>query len=80
MNLEVSLAVVMLLSFGLLALFPWLARAATARWQTWRLYRPWNRPRRFDRNLIVIGAGAAGLVTAIAGLRRLRLRAGRPGV
>lgn len=54
----------LLLSFALLALFPWLARAATARLATWRLYRPWNRPRRFDRNLIVIGAGAAGLVTA----------------
>ena len=27
----------------------------------------WVRPRRFDRNLIVIGAGAAGLVTAYIG-------------
>lgn len=27
----------------------------------------WGRPRRFDRNLIVIGAGAAGLVTAYIG-------------
>ncbi|MEX1316981.1 MAG: FAD-dependent oxidoreductase [Synechococcaceae cyanobacterium] len=51
-------------SLLLLALFPWLAKAATRRWQTWRLYRPWRRPRRFDRNLIVIGAGAAGLVTS----------------
>ena len=51
-------------SLLLLALFPWLAKAATRRWQTWRLYRPWQRPRRFDRNLIVIGAGAAGLVTS----------------
>ncbi|MFO7629899.1 MAG: FAD-dependent oxidoreductase [Prochlorococcaceae cyanobacterium] len=51
-------------SLLLLALFPWLAKAATRRWQIWRLYRPWQRPRRFDRNLIVIGAGAAGLVTA----------------
>ncbi len=51
-------------SLLLLALFPWLAKAATRRWQTWRLYRPWRRPRHFDRNLIVIGAGAAGLVTS----------------
>ncbi len=51
-------------SLLLLALFPWLAKAATRRWQIWRLYRPWRRPRRFDRNLIVIGAGAAGLVTS----------------
>ncbi|MFQ6537893.1 MULTISPECIES: FAD-dependent oxidoreductase [Aphanothece] len=54
----------LLLSFALLAAFPWLARAATSRWATWRLYRRWSRPRRFDRNLIVIGAGAAGLVTS----------------
>ncbi|MCP9785702.1 FAD-dependent oxidoreductase [Cyanobium sp. N5-Cardenillas] len=51
-------------SLLLLALFPWLTKAALARWQTWRLYSPWQRPRRFDRNLIVIGAGAAGLVTS----------------
>jgi pyruvate/2-oxoglutarate dehydrogenase complex dihydrolipoamide dehydrogenase (E3) component/uncharacterized membrane protein YdjX (TVP38/TMEM64 family) len=51
-------------SLLLLALFPWLAKAATRRWQIWRLYRPWQRPRHFDRNLIVIGAGAAGLVTS----------------
>ncbi|SBO43377.1 FAD-dependent oxidoreductase [Cyanobium sp. NIES-981] len=54
----------LLLSFGLLAAFPWLARAATGRLATWRLYRRWSRPRRFDRNLIVIGAGAAGLVSS----------------
>jgi len=51
-------------SLLLLALFPWLAKAATRRWQIWRLYRPWQHPRHFDRNLIVIGAGAAGLVTS----------------
>jgi pyruvate/2-oxoglutarate dehydrogenase complex dihydrolipoamide dehydrogenase (E3) component len=34
------------------------------RWKLWRRYRPWSRPRRYDRNVIVIGAGAAGLVAA----------------
>lgn len=29
-----------------------------------RLYARWKRPRQFDRNLIVIGGGAAGLVAA----------------
>ena len=56
-------------SLLLLALFPWLAKAATRRWQIWRLYRPWQRPRHFDRNLIVIGAGAAGLVTSYIAAR-----------
>jgi pyruvate/2-oxoglutarate dehydrogenase complex dihydrolipoamide dehydrogenase (E3) component/uncharacterized membrane protein YdjX (TVP38/TMEM64 family) len=53
-------------AFVLLGLFPWAARFLVARVQAWRVYRPWasRRPRRFDRNLIVIGAGSAGLVTA----------------
>jgi len=33
----------------------------------------WSRPRRFDRNLVVIGAGSAGLVSAYVGAA---LRAG----
>jgi pyruvate/2-oxoglutarate dehydrogenase complex dihydrolipoamide dehydrogenase (E3) component len=32
--------------------------------QARRVYRPYRRPRRFDRNLIVIGAGSAGLVAS----------------
>jgi pyruvate/2-oxoglutarate dehydrogenase complex dihydrolipoamide dehydrogenase (E3) component/uncharacterized membrane protein YdjX (TVP38/TMEM64 family) len=53
-------------SFVLLAAFPWLARAAVRLVQRRRVYRRWRgqRPRRFDRNLVVIGAGAAGLVSA----------------
>jgi pyruvate/2-oxoglutarate dehydrogenase complex dihydrolipoamide dehydrogenase (E3) component len=54
-------------SFVLLGLFPLLAKAAVAWWKRRRVYRSWRRPRRFDRNLIVIGAGAGGLVTALIG-------------
>lgn len=54
----------LLLSFALLAAFPWLARRALTAYSRHRLYRRWRRPRRFDRNLVVIGAGAAGLVSA----------------
>jgi Pyruvate/2-oxoglutarate dehydrogenase complex, dihydrolipoamide dehydrogenase (E3) component, and related enzymes len=44
---------------------PARAAAAAARW-TDRIGRlkHWKKPRRFERNLIVIGAGAGGLVTA----------------
>ncbi len=63
-GLEGILTPPLLLSLVLLGAFPWLARLGLAGWQRWRLYRPWSRPARFDRNLIVIGAGAAGLVTA----------------
>jgi pyruvate/2-oxoglutarate dehydrogenase complex dihydrolipoamide dehydrogenase (E3) component/uncharacterized membrane protein YdjX (TVP38/TMEM64 family) len=54
-------------SFVLLGLFPLVAKALIAWWRRRRVYRGWRRPRRFDRNLIVIGAGAGGLVTALIG-------------
>jgi pyruvate/2-oxoglutarate dehydrogenase complex dihydrolipoamide dehydrogenase (E3) component/uncharacterized membrane protein YdjX (TVP38/TMEM64 family) len=55
-----------LASFVLLAAFPWAARAVIAAVQRAKVYRRWraDKPRRFDRNLVVIGAGAAGLVSA----------------
>lgn len=51
---------------ALLALgaFPWIARWGAGWLRLRRLRAPWPRPRRFDRNLVVIGAGAAGLVAA----------------
>src|SRR5690606_38855256 len=50
--------------FVLLGLFPWLARGILAPLQRAKIYRGWNKPRHFDRNLIVIGAGSGGLVSA----------------
>ena len=52
------------LSFVLLALVPFAGRGIVRVAQARRVYRGWNRPKRFDRNLIVIGAGSAGLVAA----------------
>ncbi|HYG31156.1 MAG TPA: FAD-dependent oxidoreductase [Allosphingosinicella sp.] len=54
----------LLASLVALGLFPLIARWAVARWRRRRAYKGWTRPKRFDRNLIVIGAGAGGLVTA----------------
>ncbi|MDE1953550.1 MAG: FAD-dependent oxidoreductase [Betaproteobacteria bacterium] len=54
----------LLLSFTLLGLFPLVAKVVLARLRARRLYKPWSRPRRFDHNLVVIGGGAAGLVSA----------------
>ncbi|SDY94371.1 FAD-dependent oxidoreductase [Nitrosomonas halophila] len=54
----------LLASFLLLAGFPWLARWGIGYLQQRRRYARWPKPQHFDRNLIVIGAGAAGLVTA----------------
>ena len=54
----------LLLSFALLGVFPLLARKVVALVKARRVYAPWPRPKRFDRNLVVIGAGSAGLVSA----------------
>ena len=51
-------------SFVLLGLFPLIAKFVVGGLRRRRIYKRWTRPRRFDRNLIVIGAGAGGLVTA----------------
>ncbi|MFO1421626.1 MAG: FAD-dependent oxidoreductase [Candidatus Competibacteraceae bacterium] len=54
----------LLISFALLGVFPWIARKIVAVVKTRRVYAQWPKPKRFDRNLVVIGAGSAGLVTA----------------
>lgn len=51
-------------SFVLLGVFPWLARALASWLKKRRALRGFKKPKRFDRNLIVIGAGSAGLVSA----------------
>lgn len=52
------------ISFVLLGVFPLIAKFILARIQTMRVYKRWQKPKKFDRNMIVIGAGAAGLVSA----------------
>ena len=54
----------LLLSFVALGLLPWIGKLVMGWIRRARVYRGWQRPRRFDRNLIVIGAGSAGLVSA----------------
>jgi pyruvate/2-oxoglutarate dehydrogenase complex dihydrolipoamide dehydrogenase (E3) component/uncharacterized membrane protein YdjX (TVP38/TMEM64 family) len=51
-------------SLALLGVFPWLAKGVVAWLQRRKLYARWPRPARFDRNLVVIGGGAGGLVSA----------------
>ncbi|MGD2140613.1 MAG: FAD-dependent oxidoreductase [Burkholderiales bacterium] len=51
-------------SFTLLGLFPLITRKVVDGIKARRVYARWQKPARFDRNVIVIGAGSAGLVTA----------------
>ena len=51
-------------SFALLGIFPLVAKRIVAFIQAKKVYAGWKKPTRFDYNLVVIGAGAAGLVSS----------------
>ena len=51
-------------SLVLLGVFPLMAKVMVDVLQRRKLYARWPRPARFDRNLVVIGAGAGGLMSA----------------
>ncbi|MEQ1531802.1 MAG: FAD-dependent oxidoreductase, partial [Methylococcales bacterium] len=54
----------LLLSFALLGVFPLLAKQVTAAISAQKIYKPWPKPSTFDNNIVVIGAGSGGLVSA----------------
>jgi pyruvate/2-oxoglutarate dehydrogenase complex dihydrolipoamide dehydrogenase (E3) component/uncharacterized membrane protein YdjX (TVP38/TMEM64 family) len=56
----------LLLSFVLLGVFPLVAKKIVDTIKARKVYAKWAhlKPKSFDRNLVVIGAGAAGLVTS----------------
>lgn len=61
-------------AFVLLAIFPFIGRAGARIVKSVIALRGWEKPKRFDRNVIVIGAGSAGLVCAyIAATVRARV-------
>ncbi len=54
----------LLLSFALLGLFPLIAKFVVGFIRRRRVYAGWKKPDHFDYNLLVIGGGSAGLVSA----------------
>ena len=64
-SLSGLVSVNILLSLALLGILPWLARGLLALLRPARTPRHFTRPRRFDANVVVIGAGSAGLVSSI---------------
>ena len=54
-------------SFVLLGVFPLLARKIVEAIHSNKVFAGWKKPARFERNIVVIGGGSAGLVTAYIG-------------
>ena len=51
-------------SFALLAIFPLIAKKVLDWYKARQVYKGWDKPKSFDRNMVVIGAGAGGLVSS----------------
>ncbi len=54
----------MISTLVLLAVFPLLATRLLTSYKARQAYRGWQRPKRFERNLVVVGGGTGGLSTA----------------
>jgi pyruvate/2-oxoglutarate dehydrogenase complex dihydrolipoamide dehydrogenase (E3) component/uncharacterized membrane protein YdjX (TVP38/TMEM64 family) len=63
-SLRGILSPALIASFVLLGVLPLIARKVVEVIRSRKVYGRWKRPARFDRNMVVIGGGSAGLVSA----------------
>lgn len=63
-SLEGILAPEFIIAFSLLGVVPLIVKRLVDAWRQRRLYAGFEKPTHFEQNLVVIGAGAAGLVSA----------------
>ncbi|MDA0237773.1 MAG: FAD-dependent oxidoreductase, partial [Proteobacteria bacterium] len=61
------LSINLIISLCILGLFPIAAKVLSDLMNRHRVYARWSKPKHFDYNLIVIGGGAAGLVSSYVG-------------
>src|SRR5688572_29583273 len=54
----------LIFAFVLLGIFPLIAKKVLDTLKARKVYAEWKRPVSYDRNVVVIGAGSAGLVTS----------------
>jgi len=55
----------LLLSFAALGLTPWIGKWIMGVIKRRKVYARFTKPKKYDRNMVVIGAGAAGLVSSL---------------
>lgn len=63
-NLQSLISFKLLGSFLLLGAFPFIAKKIVKSFKKYKIYSAFKKPKKFDFNMIVIGGGSAGLVTA----------------
>jgi pyruvate/2-oxoglutarate dehydrogenase complex dihydrolipoamide dehydrogenase (E3) component/uncharacterized membrane protein YdjX (TVP38/TMEM64 family) len=61
---ELRISIELVVAFTILGIFPLVAKRVIDAIKARKVYENWEPPERFDRNLVVIGAGSAGLVSA----------------
>lgn len=66
-SLQDILSPALIFSFVLLGVFPLIAKTFVSVIKGRRIYSNWPRPKKFDYNMVVIGAGSAGLVASYIG-------------
>jgi len=66
-SIQDILSPALIFSFVLLGVFPLIAKAFIALVKKRRVYAGWPKPKKFDYNMVVIGAGSAGLVASFIG-------------
>ncbi len=63
-SLKGILSLDLIISFSLLGLLPIVSKKTIEFIKSKKVYKNFNRPKKFDYNMVVIGAGAGGLVTS----------------
>ena len=61
---EFKIGAGLIAAFVLLGIFPLIAKKVLDALKARKVYARWQRPARYDRNVVVIGGGSAGLVTS----------------
>jgi dihydrolipoamide dehydrogenase len=61
---QFKISVGLVAAFVILGIFPIVAKKVLDALKARKVYAKWTRPQRYERNLVAIGAGSAGLVSA----------------